>query len=58
MTEPSRFARYGAVRGVALGYLALLLAIPLVMIFVKTFEDGIREPLDSITSLEGSTPSG
>ena len=40
-------------RYLALGYLALLLAIPLVMIFVKTFENGISEPLDSITSPEG-----
>ena len=52
MSEPSRFARYG-MRCLALGYLALLLAIPLVMIFVKTFENGISEPLDSITSPDG-----
>jgi sulfate transport system permease protein len=52
MSEPSRIARYG-LRGVALGYLAFLLAIPLVMIFVKTFEDGISEPLDAVTSPDG-----
>jgi sulfate/thiosulfate transport system permease protein len=52
MSEPSRLPRYG-MRFLALGYLALLLAIPLVMIFVKTFENGISEPLDSITSPEG-----
>jgi sulfate transport system permease protein len=52
MTEPSRVARWG-LRTVALTYLALLLAIPLVMIFIKTFENGISEPLDSITSADG-----
>jgi sulfate/thiosulfate transport system permease protein len=52
MSEPSRVSRYG-MRYLALGYLALLLAIPLVMIFVKTFENGISEPLDSITSPDG-----
>ncbi len=52
MSEPSRLPRYG-MRFFALGYLALLLAIPLVMIFFKTFENGISEPLDSVTSPEG-----
>jgi sulfate transport system permease protein len=52
MTEPSRVARWG-MRTVALTYLALLLAIPLVMIFFKTFENGLSEPLDSITSSDG-----
>ena len=52
MTEPSRLSRYG-MRTIALGYLGFLLAIPLVMIFVKTFENGISEPLDSITSPDG-----
>jgi sulfate transport system permease protein len=52
MTEPRRLSRYG-MRTIALGYLAFLLAIPLVMIFVKTFENGISEPLDSITSPDG-----
>jgi sulfate/thiosulfate transport system permease protein len=52
MTEPSRLSRWG-MRGVALTYLALLLAVPLVMIFFKTFEDGIREPIEAVTSEEG-----
>jgi sulfate transport system permease protein len=52
MTEPSRLARYG-MRTLALGYLAFLLAIPLVMIFVKTFEDGLSEPLNAVTSPDG-----
>src|SRR6476659_8099079 len=36
-----------------LGYLTLLLLIPLVMIFYKTFEDGIGPPLDAVTSPDG-----
>jgi sulfate transport system permease protein len=40
-------------RTIALVYLAMLLAIPLVMIFIKTFEDGVAEPLDAVTSPEG-----
>jgi sulfate/thiosulfate transport system permease protein len=52
MTEPNRFARYG-MRGLALTYLALLLAIPLIMIFIKTFEDGFSEPIDAVTSSDG-----
>ena len=52
MSEPSRFARYG-MRSVALTYLALLLLVPLVMIFIKTFENGISEPLDAVTSSDG-----
>jgi sulfate transport system permease protein len=52
MTDPSPFARYG-LRAVALTYLAFLLAIPLVMIFYKTFEDGISEPINAVTSPDG-----
>ena len=52
MSEPSRFARYG-MRSLALTYLALLLLVPLVMIFIKTFENGISEPLDAVTSSDG-----
>ena len=40
-------------RVAGLGYLTLLLVIPLVMIFFKTFEDGIGPPLDAITSPDG-----
>jgi len=40
-------------RGVALFYLAALLVVPLVMIFFKTFENGIQEPLDAVTSPDG-----
>jgi sulfate/thiosulfate transport system permease protein len=52
MSAVNPFARYG-MRFAALLYLGLLLAIPLVMIFVKTFEDGFREPLEAVTSEEG-----
>jgi sulfate transport system permease protein len=52
MTEASRLSRYG-MRGVALFYLAALLVVPLVMIFVKTFEDGLSEPIDAVTSPDG-----
>ncbi|HEX6586672.1 MAG TPA: sulfate ABC transporter permease subunit CysW [Solirubrobacterales bacterium] len=52
MSEPSPIARYG-MRALALTYLALLLAIPLVMIFVKTFEDGLGPPVEAVTSPDG-----
>ena len=52
MSEPSRLTRYG-LRGIALTYLLLLLVIPLAMIFVKTFEEGIGEAWSAITSEDG-----
>jgi sulfate transport system permease protein len=52
MSEASRPSRYG-LRGAAIFYLAALLLIPVAMIFVKTFEDGIQPPLDAITSSDG-----
>src|SRR5215218_5119351 len=45
-------SRWG-LRTLGLGYLTLLLLIPLVMIFYKTFEEGISAPLDAITSPDG-----
>src|SRR6187397_3076703 len=45
-------SRWG-LRVAGLGYLTLLLLIPLGMIFFKTFEDGISPPLDAITSPDG-----
>ena len=45
-------SRWG-LRILGLGYLTLLLLIPLVMIFYKTFEDGIGPPIDAITSPDG-----
>jgi sulfate transport system permease protein len=38
---------------VALIYLALLLLIPLIAVFWRTFEHGISEPLDAVTSQDG-----
>jgi sulfate/thiosulfate transport system permease protein len=52
MTGRSRASRW-SLRTLGLGYLALLLLAPLVLIFFKTFEDGIGPPLDAITSPEG-----
>jgi sulfate transport system permease protein len=45
-------SRWG-LRFLGLGYLTLLLLIPLVMIFYKTFEEGIGPPLDAVTSPDG-----
>lgn len=48
----SRGSRWG-LRTLGLGYLTLLLLIPLVMIFFKTFEDGLAPPWEAITSPDG-----
>ncbi len=45
-------SRWG-LRVLGLGFLALLLVAPLVMIFFKTFEDGLMPPIDAITSENG-----
>jgi sulfate transport system permease protein len=45
-------SRWG-LRVIGLGYLTLLLLIPLVMIFFKTFEDGLAPPWEAITSPDG-----
>src|SRR5437868_1769405 len=52
MMSSSRSSRWG-LRFLGIGYLALLLLAPLVMIFFKTFEDGIGPPLDAVTSPDG-----
>jgi sulfate transport system permease protein len=52
MSPPSPLARYG-MRSLALLYLTVLLLIPLVMIFVRTFEDGIGNAVEAVTSPEG-----
>ncbi len=44
-------ARYG-LRTFALGYLALLLLIPVVLIFFKAFEDGFAHAIESVTTPE------
>jgi sulfate transport system permease protein len=52
MSAVSRGPRWG-LRSVALLYLALLLLIPLAAVFWRTFEHGISEPLDAVTSQDG-----
>jgi sulfate transport system permease protein len=42
-----------SLRALGLGYLAVLLLLPLGMIFFKTFEHGLAPPLDAITSPDG-----
>ncbi len=42
-----------SLRILGLGFLALLLVAPLVIIFFETFKDGIAAPLDAITSENG-----
>jgi sulfate transport system permease protein len=50
--SPSAKSRWG-LRIVGLGYLTMLLLIPLAMIFFKTFEDGLAPPWEAITSPNG-----
>jgi sulfate transport system permease protein len=45
-------SRWG-LRFLGLGYVFLLLMVPLVLIFYKTFEDGLAPPIDAITSPDG-----
>jgi len=45
-------SRWG-LRVLGLGYILLLLLLPLGLIFYKTFENGIAPPLDAITSPDG-----
>jgi sulfate transport system permease protein len=52
MSEASRLSRYG-LRGIAVFYLAALLVVPVVIIFFRTFEDGLGPPIDAITSPDG-----
>jgi sulfate/thiosulfate transport system permease protein len=59
MSAPSA-GRIGSSRGsrwtlrvLGLGFLGLLLVAPLVMIFYKSFEDGLMPPLEAITSENG-----
>jgi sulfate transport system permease protein len=52
MSAVSRGPRWG-LRSVALIYLSLLLLIPLGAVFWRTFEHGISEPLDAVTSQDG-----
>jgi sulfate/thiosulfate transport system permease protein len=46
-------AKYG-LRFVALGYLALLLAVPVGLVLYRTFEHGLAAPINSLTSADGA----
>jgi sulfate transport system permease protein len=52
MTGNAAASRWG-LRVLGLGYVLLLLLLPLGLIFFKTFEHGISPPLDAITSADG-----
>jgi sulfate transport system permease protein len=52
MSATSRPARWG-LRSVALLYLAALLIVPVGLIFYRTFEHGLSQPLDAVTSADG-----
>jgi sulfate transport system permease protein len=49
--NPGRAGRLG-LRFFALGYLAVLLLIPVVMIFIRTFDEGIGAAFDAVTTPE------
>ena len=49
--NPGRTGRW-AIRYASLGYLALLLLIPVVMIFIRTFEDGVGQAIEAVTTPE------
>jgi sulfate transport system permease protein len=42
-----------SLRFLGLGYLAVLLVAPLILLFYKTFEDGLAAPFEAITSADG-----
>jgi sulfate transport system permease protein len=52
MSALSRPSRWG-LRSIALIYLAALLIVPVAMIFYRTFEHGLSQPIDAITSSDG-----
>jgi sulfate transport system permease protein len=52
MNALSRPARL-SLRSVALLYLAALLIVPLGLIFYRTFEHGLSQPIDAVTSSDG-----
>ena len=52
MTAPSLRARIG-LRSIVLLYLAALIIVPVGMIFYRTFEHGLSQPIDAVTSADG-----
>jgi sulfate/thiosulfate transport system permease protein len=51
MTSRPRLSRYG-LRGFALGYLALLLFFPVLVVCVRAFDDGIGAAFEAVTTPE------
>ena len=41
-----------ALRFIALGYLAVLLGIPVVLVFINAFQDGFQAAWDAVTTPE------
>jgi sulfate transport system permease protein len=52
MSAPSLRARIGF-RSIVLLYLAALIIVPVGMIFYRTFEHGLSQPIDAVTSSDG-----
>jgi sulfate/thiosulfate transport system permease protein len=52
MSAPSLRARIG-LRSIVLFYLAALIIVPVGMIFYRTFEHGVSQPIDAVTSSDG-----
>jgi sulfate/thiosulfate transport system permease protein len=52
MTAPRLRARLG-LRSIVLLYLAALIIVPVGMIFYRTFEHGLSQPIDAVTSSDG-----
>jgi sulfate transport system permease protein len=52
MSAPSRASRWG-LRSIVLLYLAALIVLPVGMIFYRTFEHGLSQPIDAVTSADG-----
>src|SRR6201999_4364992 len=48
----TRSSRWG-LRVLGLGYIAVLLVAPLILLFYKTFEEGLAPPFEAITSGDG-----
>jgi sulfate transport system permease protein len=53
MSAHSRAGSRWGLRFLGLGYILLLLLLPLGLIFYKTFENGLAPPIDAITSPDG-----
>jgi sulfate/thiosulfate transport system permease protein len=54
MSAPSLRTRIG-LRSIVLLYLAALIIVPVGMIFYRTFEHGLSQPIDAVTSSDGQS---